>query len=83
MLHVKGLWKEYNRAYEDCLGQTSTKDSPWYVVPADDKENARIIISRIILETMKDLKMSFPQTSKDRHKELLGIRKQLAPKSDE
>jgi len=82
-MQERQLWKEYNRAYEDCLGQTSTKDSPWYVVPADDKENARIIISRIILETMKDLKMSFPQTSKDRHKELLGIRKQLAPKSDE
>jgi PPK2 family polyphosphate:nucleotide phosphotransferase len=77
-MQERQLWKEYTGAYEECLGATSTKESPWYVVPADDKENARIIISRIILETLKELKMSYPETSKERGKELQGIRKQLA-----
>ena len=44
------------KAYEDCLGATSTSDSPWYVVPADDKDNARLIVSRIVLDTFEDLR---------------------------
>jgi len=65
------------QAYEACLSATSTKTAPWYVVPADDKENARLIISQIILDTFKALKMSYPETSSKRQQELLSIRKQL------
>ncbi len=72
------FWKEYRSAYEDCLSQTSTKDSPWYVVPADDKLNARLIVSSVILDTLKDLKMSYPPTSDERRQELQKIREQLA-----
>jgi PPK2 family polyphosphate:nucleotide phosphotransferase len=77
-MQERALWKEYTRAYEECVGATSTKAAPWYVVPADDKQNARIIISRIILETLKDLKMSYPETTKARRKELQVLRNQLA-----
>ena len=72
------FWKQYTTAYEKCLGATSTRDTPWYVVPADDKENARLIVSRIILDTFDGLKMAYPKTSAKRRQELLSIRKQLA-----
>ena len=71
------FWKQYMKAYEECLSATSTREAPWYVVPADDKENARLIVSQIVLDTLEGLKMSFPQTSAERRRELLSIRKQL------
>jgi PPK2 family polyphosphate:nucleotide phosphotransferase len=72
------FWKDYMKAYGECLGATSTKHAPWYVVPADDKENARLIVSQIILDTFEDLKMAYPKTSAKRRRELKTIRKQLA-----
>jgi hypothetical protein len=65
------------KAYEQCLSATSTAESPWYVVPADDKETTRLIVSQIILDTFEDLKMSYPETSDARRAELLAIRAQL------
>lgn len=70
-------WKKYMHAYEECLGATSTKNAPWYVVPADNKKNSRLIISQIILDTFKSLKMHYPETSEERRLELESIRKQL------
>jgi PPK2 family polyphosphate:nucleotide phosphotransferase len=72
------FWKQYMKAYEECLGATSTRHAPWYVVPADDKENARLIVSRIVLDTFAGLKMTYPKTSAKRRQELLSIRKRLA-----
>ena len=77
-IQERGFWKQYMKAYEDCLEATSTRHSPWFVVPADDKLNARLIISRIVLETLKDLKMSFPKSDEKRTKELQTLRKRLA-----
>ena len=71
------FWKHYMKAYEECLSATSTSDSPWYVVPADDKENARLIVSHIVLDALDDLKMSYPKTSEARRRELQTIRKEL------
>jgi PPK2 family polyphosphate:nucleotide phosphotransferase len=71
------LWKEYMAAYEECLAATTTKAAPWYAVPADDKQNARLIISRVITETMRDMKMDYPALGKDKLKELRQIRKSL------
>src|SRR5271170_4649166 len=51
------FWKDYMNAYEECLGATSTSDAPWYVVPADDKENARLIVSQIVLDAFEGLKL--------------------------
>jgi PPK2 family polyphosphate:nucleotide phosphotransferase len=76
-LKERGLWKDYMDAYEKCLGATSSKHAPWYIVPADDKKNARLIISKIVMETLQNLKMQYPETSEARHQELLEIRKQL------
>ncbi len=76
-IEERKFWKEYMRAYEACLSATSTKKAPWYVVPADDKENARLIVSRIILDTFKALKMRYPETDAKRQQELLSIRQQL------
>jgi len=73
----RGFWKQYMQAYETCLSATSTNTAPWYVVPADDKKNTRLIISQIVLDTFKALKMHYPETSSKREHELLTIRKQL------
>jgi PPK2 family polyphosphate:nucleotide phosphotransferase len=73
----RGFWKQYRSAYEECLAETSTKEAPWYVVPADNKENARLIVSGIILERFKELNIKAPKISDARHKELLEIRRQL------
>jgi PPK2 family polyphosphate:nucleotide phosphotransferase len=76
-IEERKFWKGYRIAYEECLGATSTKDAPWYVVPADDKENARLIVSQIVLDTFEGLKMAYPKTTAERHVELLSIREQL------
>ena len=65
-------------AYEECVSATNTTDVPWYVVPADDKDNARLIVSQIILDTLEGLDMRYPKTTPARHQELLSIREQLA-----
>ena len=66
------------KAYEECLSATSTGEAPWYVVPADDKENARLIVSQIVLDTFEGLNMSYPKTSAKREIELQSFRKELA-----
>jgi polyphosphate kinase 2 (PPK2 family) len=71
------FWEQYKKAFEECLSATSTSDSPWYVVPADDKENARLIVSQIVLDTFEGLKMSYPKTSAKRRQELQSIREKL------
>jgi PPK2 family polyphosphate:nucleotide phosphotransferase len=73
----RSLWKEYMEAYGECLSATSTEHAPWYVVPADDKHNARLIISQVVMDTLKSLKLEFPKTTKEREKELEEIRKEL------
>ena len=76
-IHERKYWKKYMEAYEVCLNATSTHQAPWYAVPADDKENARLIIARIILDTLESLKMAYPKTTPKRRRELQAIGKQL------
>jgi PPK2 family polyphosphate:nucleotide phosphotransferase len=71
------FWNQYMMAYEDCLSATSTKTAPWHVVPADDKYNARLIISRVVIDALKGLKMSYPKLTRARRSELREIREQL------
>jgi PPK2 family polyphosphate:nucleotide phosphotransferase len=77
-IHERKYWKHYMEAYEACLSATSTHHAPWYVVPADDKENARLVVSQIVLDTLKELKMAYPRTTAKRRRELKSIRKLLA-----
>jgi PPK2 family polyphosphate:nucleotide phosphotransferase len=77
-IHERKYWKHYVKAYEACLHATSTHHAPWYVVPADDKENARLIVSQILLDAFKALKMAYPKTTPKRRRELKSIGKLLA-----
>ncbi len=70
-------WDQYMKVYGECMTATSTLSAPWYAVPADDKENARLIVSQIIIDTFKGLKMAYPKTSARRRQELQAIRKRL------
>ncbi|HEY2009160.1 MAG TPA: ADP-polyphosphate phosphotransferase [Rhizomicrobium sp.] len=74
----RGFWKDYMHAYQECLEATSTQSSPWYAVPADDKENARLIVSQIILDTLQNLKMRYPEVGDERKKQLQAIRRRLS-----
>jgi PPK2 family polyphosphate:nucleotide phosphotransferase len=76
-IHERKYWKHYVRAYEECLSATSIQPAPWYVVPADDKEDARLIVSQIILDVLNDLKMAYPKTTSKRRRELKSIGKHL------
>jgi len=77
-IHERKYWKQYMEAYEACLNATSSRHAPWYIVPADDKKSARLIVSKIILDALKELNMAYPRTTEKRRLELLSIRKQLA-----
>ncbi len=70
-------WKDYRKAYEACLSATSTETAPWYIVPADNKPDTRLIISEIIRDTMEKLKMAYPKPDKAHHKELEEALKKL------
>jgi PPK2 family polyphosphate:nucleotide phosphotransferase len=71
------FWKQYMAAYEECLNATSTKAAPWFVVPADDKYNARLIVSRAVIAALKGLEMSYPKMTHARRSELQAIRRKL------
>jgi PPK2 family polyphosphate:nucleotide phosphotransferase len=71
------LWDDYMQAYEDCLRATSSRTCPWYVVPADDKRNARLIISQIVVDTLQSLPLAYPKMDKTRLEELHSLRKKL------
>lgn len=77
-LAERNCWDDYMKAYAACLSATSTREAPWHVVPADDKKNARLIVSEIILDVFKGLKMSYPKTTPQRREELKAIRAKLA-----
>jgi PPK2 family polyphosphate:nucleotide phosphotransferase len=76
-IQERKFWKDYMKAYEVCLSATSCPHAPWYVVPADDKENAHLIISQTILDTLNSLKISYPKADAKRRLELAEIRKAL------
>lgn len=73
----RGYWDDYMRAYQSCIESTSTTHAPWYVVPADDKLNARLIVSQIILDTLDGLNMSYPAVNPARKRQLQAIKRQL------
>jgi PPK2 family polyphosphate:nucleotide phosphotransferase len=76
-IRERKLWKRYTKAYEQCLSATSTEEAPWHIIPSDDKPNSRLIISEIIVRTLKSLKMGSLEPTPDRRRELLKIRKLL------
>ncbi len=77
-IEERKFWDQYMKVYGECLSATSTPNAPWYAVPADDKENARLIVSQILIDTFNGLAMAYPKPDAQRRKELKAIRKQLA-----
>jgi PPK2 family polyphosphate:nucleotide phosphotransferase len=76
-LAERALWKRYMVAYEECLSATSTEHSPWYVVPADRKKDTRLIVSQVVLDTLRRMRLAYPETTPQRRRELLAIRRKL------
>lgn len=76
-IEARQKWGDYQLAYADCIGATSSKIAPWYIVPADDKRNARLIVSSILLETLQSLQMDFPPPSDSHHTHLAHMQEYL------
>ena len=76
-IEERNYWPQYMKAYEACLAATSTRHAPWYVVPADDKRNAHLIVSAIILDALKRLEVRYPKVTPERKRELRAIRRKL------
>lgn len=76
-LKERACWKQYMQAYAACMSSTSSKQAPWYVVPADDKENARLIIADIIVDTLRDMELDYPKLTVEQEKELEQAKKIL------
>ena len=76
-IHEREYWDQYMKAYQECMNATSTGHAPWYVVPADDKKNARLIVSQIILDTFNGLKMAYPDVTAEQEKELKSAKEEL------
>jgi PPK2 family polyphosphate:nucleotide phosphotransferase len=74
----RAFWKHYRTAYEDCIGATSSPDAPWYIVPADDKNNARLIVSQIVVDALQGLDANYPKADAARVAQLQSIRAELA-----
>lgn len=73
-IEERKFWKDYRHAYEEALAATSTKQAPWYVVPADDKANARLIVSQIVLEALESLDPHYPEISLEQRAHLQAMR---------
>jgi PPK2 family polyphosphate:nucleotide phosphotransferase len=82
-IRERSFWKQYMKAYEACLGATSTRHAPWYVVPADDKETAQLIVSHVILNALRDLKLAYPKLGPERRRELEAARELLEKEQSE
>src|SRR5207237_7186456 len=73
-------WDDYMTAYEEMISATSTKNSPWYVVPADNKWYTRLVVAAAIVDTLKDLKIEYQPVDPNRRKQLLVSRAELQKK---
>ncbi len=69
-LDERRFWPDYMAAYEKCLNATSTSEAPWHVIPADDKNTMRLIVSEIIIDTLKELRLAYPSLDETRLRQL-------------
>jgi PPK2 family polyphosphate:nucleotide phosphotransferase len=79
----RNYWNAYMQAYEDCINVTASPKAPWYVIPADDKKNARLIVGKIIAEELRKMNLSYPETDENRHAELQRFIDIIKSKNDE
>lgn len=78
----RGFWDEYQKAYGEAIGETSTKESPWFIIPADDKRYARLAIASVITEEFEKLKLHYPKVSDKQKAELQKAKAQLMAEGD-
>jgi PPK2 family polyphosphate:nucleotide phosphotransferase len=76
-IHERKYWDDYQDAYEDVIRNTATRHAPWYVVPADNKWFTRLVISTVIVDTLKSLHLSYPKVDASKRKELEEAKKLL------
>lgn len=76
-IRERRFWKQYMQAYEECLGATSSKRAPWYIIPADDKENARLLIANVLLETLRDMQLAYPEIDAKQRRRLQQAKREL------
>ncbi len=69
-VNERNYWDDYQQAYEDCINATATETAPWYVIPADDKKNMRLMVGSILASEMKKMDISYPEANEERHAEL-------------
>jgi PPK2 family polyphosphate:nucleotide phosphotransferase len=67
-------WADYMQAYEETIKHTATEEAPWYVVPADNKWFARMIVSSVVIETLSSLDLKFPEVDKAHMAQLTAAR---------
>jgi PPK2 family polyphosphate:nucleotide phosphotransferase len=79
-MQERGFWDEYQEAYEDMIRNTATKNAPWYVVPADNKWFARVIVAAAVIDTLASLKLAYPEVGPDKLKELAVAKRALQRK---
>jgi PPK2 family polyphosphate:nucleotide phosphotransferase len=79
-VHERECWDDYQKAYEDMICHTATKDAPWYVIPADNKWFTHLTVAAAVVETLKDLDLSYPKVDAAKLKELAAARQTLLKK---
>jgi PPK2 family polyphosphate:nucleotide phosphotransferase len=76
-VHERQCWDDYQDAYEEMIQHTSSKEAPWYVVPADNKWFTRLVISTVVVDTLESLNLSYPKVDDAKRKELAAAKKLL------
>jgi PPK2 family polyphosphate:nucleotide phosphotransferase len=73
----RGYWDDYMKAYEEMIRNTATKDSPWYVVPADNKWFTRLVVAAAVIDSLASLDLHYPEVGEEKLKELAEAKKAL------
>ena len=79
-LTVRQSWDDYMKAFEEMIAATSTKHSPWYVVPADNKWYTRLVVAAAVVDTLKELKLAYPTVDAAQRKQLAESKRELLRK---
>jgi len=79
-IRERACWDDYQKAYEDMIANTATEHAPWYVVPADNKWFTRLVVSTVIIDTLKSLDLAYPKVDDAKLKELAAAKKILVSK---
>ncbi len=77
-IEERAYWSDYMTAFEDCINATACKNAPWAVIPADDKLNMRLLVTKIVLEQMQSMDLDWPAADDRLEAEIDNLRKSLS-----